>query len=260
MSVLTAFERGGVPAAIAQREAPLAEAAMREGAITSQLRAEHFIAQVLHESVGLRFFEEIASGQAYDITVNRRLALELGNVNVGDGRRYKGRGPIQLTGRGNYRAAGHALGLPLEASPTLAARHDVGWRVAVWYWTSHNINALADRDDVLAVTKAINGGTNGLASRKAILARVRQVDCKPGKQGPAAWLTKGELEMVRAYDRRRRADTLDTDAGRELVKRIEAQRKRIWRAAQPKPKGGDGHGWDVRNRRARYKSLKARST
>lgn len=255
MSVLAAFERGGVPSAIAAREAPLAEAAMREGHITTQLRAEHFIAQVLHESVGLRFFEEIASGALYE-----GRCRDLGNCHPGDGVRYKGRGPIQLTGRANYRRAGAALGLPLEDQPALAARHDVGWRVAVWYWTTHNINALADRDDVLAVTKAINGGTNGLASRKAILARVREVDCKPRPEGPAAWLTAGELAMVRDWDKRNRAGTLDTAAGEKLVARIEAQRKRIWRAAQPKAKGGDGHGWDYRNRRARYKSLKARST
>lgn len=231
---------------------------MREGNITSQLRAEHFIAQVLHESVALRFFEEIADGSAYDITVNRPLALELGNVHPGDGRRYKGRGPIQLTGRGNYRAAGHALGLDLEGHPTLAARHDVGWRVAVWYWTSHGINALADRNDVVAVTKAINGGTNGLPNRRALLARVRGVDCRPRPDGPAAWLTKNELALCRAWDKRNRAGTLGTTAGRELVEEITIARKRVWRAADKDPHGF-AHGMAQRNRRQRYGSLKARS-
>ncbi len=133
--------------------------AMAEAGITTKKRKAMFLAQLAHESAQLRYFEEIASGAAYE---GRR---DLGNVRPGDGRRYKGRGPIQLTGRANYRAAGKALGLPLEAKPKMAARPSVGFRVAAWFWESRGLNRYADRGDFRGVTLRINGGYNGYADR-----------------------------------------------------------------------------------------------
>lgn len=157
----------GLPRDKAITYSPLLTAAMREGGITTRARAAAFLAQLGHESVSLQFFEEIASGQAYE---GRR---DLGNVRPGDGRRYKGRGPIQLTGRTNYRNAGRALGLPLEAEPRRAAEPRIGFRVAVWFWSTRGLNALADRGDFIGITRRINGGTNGLADRQARWARIR---------------------------------------------------------------------------------------
>lgn len=82
-----------------------------------------------------------------------------------DGYRYRGRGLIQLTGRENYRAAGIALGLPLEADPGLAAEPAIAARIAAWYWRTRNCNGFADAADVHGATRAINGGLNGLADR-----------------------------------------------------------------------------------------------
>lgn len=135
------------------------EPAMFEVGIVTVVRASAFLAQLAHESGELRFFEEIASGQLYEGRA------DLGNDQPGDGRRYKGRGPIQLTGRKNYRAAGSALALHLELNPELAATPEVGFRVAAWYWTIHKINDLADKLDFRGVTRAINGGYNGLEQR-----------------------------------------------------------------------------------------------
>ncbi len=90
--------------------------AMIEGKITTHRRAAAWLAQLGHESVSLLYMEEIADGSAYE---GRG---DLGNTQPGDGRRYKGRGPIQLTGRSNYRSCGLALGLPLEANPWLVSR------------------------------------------------------------------------------------------------------------------------------------------
>jgi putative chitinase len=132
------------------------------------LRTAHFLAQLAHESGGWRYSEEIASGDAYE---GRK---ELGNVNPGDGRRYKGRGVIQLTGRANYARYGAALGLRLEQQPGLAALPEVAYRVAAFYWLDRNINADADRDDLKAVTRAINGGTNGLDDRRRYLQRAKE--------------------------------------------------------------------------------------
>lgn len=251
MSVKGALIAAGVRPAIATAEAPRAEKAMREFDITTQKRAEQWLAQVLHESGGLRYFEEIASGAAYE---GRR---DLGNIHPGDGRRYKGRGPIQLTGRANYRAAGKALGLPLEDQPTLAAHHDVGWRIAGYFWHAHGLNAPADRGDIVAITHTINGGENGLASRRAYLAIVQRVDCRPVDS--LAGYTAAEIRWIREYDKLRRANK---DPRRRAVLRIvmRQQRKRIWSAAQPEDKGGDGRDWSYGHRRERYNSLLARST
>lgn len=133
--------------------------AMTEAGIKSVTRAAAFLSQIAHESGELRYMEEIADGSAYE---GRK---DLGNVVAGDGRRYKGRGPIQITGRANYRAAGKALQLDLENNPKLASEPYTGFRVAGWYWTSRNLNAKADALDFIGITRAINGGMNGYSAR-----------------------------------------------------------------------------------------------
>lgn len=143
--------------------------AMAAADITNVNRAAMFAAQLGHESVGLQYMEEIASGAAYE---GRR---DLGNVHPGDGVRYKGSGPIQLTGRANFRAftqwanaQGHTT-LDFEAQPHLV-RSDPRWGflAASWYWTvaRPQINRLSDARDLEGVTRAINGGLNGLADRR----------------------------------------------------------------------------------------------
>ena len=92
----------------------------------------------------------------------------------GDGVRYRGRGPIQLTGRNNYRACGKALNVDLEGKPELAASFEVGFRVAAWFWKSRELNSLADAGDFDAITKRINGGTNGAEDRTRRHALCRQ--------------------------------------------------------------------------------------
>lgn len=128
------------------------------------LRFAHFFAQLGHESDGFKAMEEYASGAAYEGRV------DLGNTQPGDGRRFKGRGPIQLTGRANYRDYGRRIGIDLESHPEIAALPSLGMLTACTYWTVKGLNALADTDGIEAITRKINGGTNGLADRKARLA------------------------------------------------------------------------------------------
>ncbi len=149
--------------------------ALGEFVIDKRLREAAFLGQVAHESGELAWFHEFASGMEYDITVNPRLARGLGNVNPGDGPRYKGRGPIQLTGRANYRACGKALGLDLEGNPDIAVQPGVAFRTAGWFWSTHGLNALADQGDYRAITRRINGGYNGYADRRAYYNRALQV-------------------------------------------------------------------------------------
>ncbi len=137
------------------------------GIMESPLRLAHFMAQLMHESGKFRYMEEIASGAAYE---GRR---DLGNLQPGDGKRYKGRGPIQITGRNNYRKYGRKIGIDIEAEPTLAANPSIGLHLALEFWKMNGLNAFADQDDIRTVTRRINGGYNGLEDRKKNLALVK---------------------------------------------------------------------------------------
>ncbi len=157
--------------------APLAEA-MRQFAIDANLRrAAAFIAQLAHESGQFRFMQELwgptAAQQRYEPRSD--LARRLGNTEPGDGFRYRGRGPIQVTGRANYARYGGLLGIDLVGQPDLAATPEVGFRVAGLFWDRNGLNALADAGDFTAVTRRINGGTNGLEDRERFHARALQV-------------------------------------------------------------------------------------
>lgn len=129
------------------------------------LRAAMFLGQVAEETAEFRFSEEIASGSAYEGRA------DLGNVNPGDGVRFKGRGWLQITGRNNYRRVGAALGLPLLEHPELAALPENAARTAAWFWKSHGLNAHADNLDLDACTRIVNGGRNGEDKRALYYAR-----------------------------------------------------------------------------------------
>jgi predicted chitinase len=148
---------------------PFIQQAMQEFGITSYLREAAFLAQLAHESGELRYMEEIASGAAYE---GRK---DLGNTQPGDGKRYKGRGPIQLTGRANYKKYGDLLGMDLINNPTVAATKEVGFRIAGQFWKLNGLNGLADQQDFKQITKRINGGYNGLDDRTKYYNRAKQV-------------------------------------------------------------------------------------
>lgn len=171
--------RFGMPREKARAHLPHLRAAMREFDITTQRRAVCFLAQLRHESANFQFFEELASGDAYEGRA------DLGNVRPGDGRRYKGRGPIQLTGRTNYRKAGQALGVDFEAKPTLVATPEHGYRVAGWFWKGRGLNELADQNRFEDITRRINGAaTWGPPSHHARRVELRKEtakhDVRPG--------------------------------------------------------------------------------
>ncbi len=148
---------------------PALNAAMLEFGITTPARAASFLAQLAHESGQLLYVRELASGAAYE---GRR---DLGNVQPGDGVRFRGRGLIQVTGRTNYAACGKALGLDLLAQPALLEQTVNACRSSGWFWRSRGLNALADAGDQVAVTRRVNGGTNGLAERQAYFKVAQKV-------------------------------------------------------------------------------------
>lgn len=153
-------------------------AAMALYAIDSPLRAAHFLAQVGHESLSLTFTRELwgptPAQQRYEPGTVNSLAPRLGNTQPGDGQRYLGRGFIQITGRSNYAQVSKALGHDFVANP--ADLQADAWPVvsACWFWNSRSLNVNADADDLLGVTRAINGGTNGLDDRRARLVKAKQ--------------------------------------------------------------------------------------
>lgn len=143
--------------------------AMKAAGVTNAKRAAMWCAQIGHESGGLRYMEEIADGSAYE---GRK---DLGNTQAGDGKRFKGRGPIQLTGRANYRSftrwtrSQGISDIDFEANPHLLSEPRWGFLAASYYWVfaRADINQLSDAGDLVTVTRRINGGTNGLEDRRA---------------------------------------------------------------------------------------------
>jgi putative chitinase len=145
-------------------------AAMTEFEIVTARRRAAFLAQVAHESGELRYVREIASGQTYEGRT------DLGNVNPGDGPRYRGGGLLQRTGRANYIACGEAIGQPLEATPSLIESAPIASRAAAWYWRAKGLNALADADRFGEITRLINGGYNGLDARLRYWLEARKAE------------------------------------------------------------------------------------
>ncbi|WP_082607075.1 XVIPCD domain-containing protein [Lysobacter sp. Root983] len=175
------------------RETQLLQAATASG-ISSRRELANFMAQVGHESHGLTKLEEgfrytkgisqipVKSAMREGAQALESARLEalrgrpealadlmyggrMGNDEPGDGYKYRGRGYMQLTGKDNYRSAGEALGLDLVHHPDLAAKPENAARIATWYW-QHNVPQNA-REDVTKATRAVNGGTNGLADRES---------------------------------------------------------------------------------------------
>jgi len=183
----------------AQRWAPALSAAMTRFGITTKRRAAHFLAQVGHESLSLSKQEEnlsysskrllevfgkrIAPSEvatfvhAPEKLGNRVYATRNGNGNEasGDGYRYRGRCPIQVTGRGNYAHLGQLIGEPLEQQPQLLLDVDIGAAAAAAYWKDAGLNVLADSGDVLAVSRRINlGSASSRATPEGMTDRINR--------------------------------------------------------------------------------------
>ena len=174
--------------------------------ITTPLRMAHFLAQALHETGGLRMLRENMryseqrllevfgvnrhtaaitpseaarlAGRPEEIAErvygqgNPRKASELGNTQPGDGFRYRGNGLLQTTGRGNHRRIGNASGIDLEGNPDLATAPEHALKPALQVWSVGKLNDAADRNDISAIARHINGGLNGLASRERWLYKL----------------------------------------------------------------------------------------
>jgi len=179
---------------------PLLVELMPKYGIDTPLRQRHFLAQLLHESggfravrenlnysadalmsvFGTRHFANRAEAETFarqpERIANRVYSNRMGNGNEasGDGWRFIGRGLIQTTGRNNYTAVSQALygDNRLLTQPELLEEPRNAVESACFFWRSNNLNALADKDDIQAVTRRINGGLNGLADRQQFFDRL----------------------------------------------------------------------------------------
>lgn len=151
--------------------------AMNEFGITQIDEIRMFIAQLAHESGEFRYTEEIASGAAYD---TGKKAISLGNTPEadGDGQKYKGRGLIQTTGFFNYLLVMMHLDIDLLNHPELLAKPENACRSAAFYWFNGKLSRFASpptEENFKKLTRAINGGYNGLESRQQYWERAKNV-------------------------------------------------------------------------------------
>jgi putative chitinase len=167
--------RQGCPNANATIASQLGAAMAHEfarGRIGTPLRQAHFLAQAAEETDQFSTLTEEGSTAYFRRYDYRR---DLGNVFPGDGAKFRGRGVFMDTGRANYQLQSTRRGVDLIKHPELAARGDIALANAIDGWTAHSLNSLADADNVVAITRKINGGTNGLSVRKMFLARFKHI-------------------------------------------------------------------------------------
>lgn len=164
--------------------------------ITTERRVAHFLSQCAHESANFKRLEENLNYSAKALRAvfgryfgnppkrdadeyHRRPEMianyvymdefrkyKMGNVNEGDGWLFRGRGLKQLTGRDNYTKFGASIGMSAEEAAEYVATEKGAVESACWFWDANNLNSIADTDDVVKMTKRINGGNIGLADRQ----------------------------------------------------------------------------------------------
>jgi putative chitinase len=201
----------GVPQDLAREwEGPLISV-MAPSSINTTRRIAAFVAQLVHESNGFRTLEENLNYSASALVrlwpkrfpkiladqfgrvdgqhpANKEMIAAIaygdrmgnGGVDTLDGWRFRGRGPIQLTGRNNYLACGDAIGVDLVHNPDRLLEPVIGALAAGWFWTVGNstgksLNAFADIGEIDRISKAINGGVNGLEHRRSLYEQALRV-------------------------------------------------------------------------------------
>ncbi len=173
------------------------------------LRVAHFLAQVLHETGGFKIMFESLNytpqaliglfsrarisvddankyGRTDEHPADERMIgntiyggpwglKNLGNTAPDDGYNFRGTGLLQMTGRGSRTTIGTNLGVDLVNNPAKGADPQYLLAIACEEWNEKGCNPYADKDDILTITKKINGGTNGLDSRKAWLVKTKAI-------------------------------------------------------------------------------------
>lgn len=137
------------------------------------MRAANFIGQAALESGCFRYMREIWGPTTAQRSYEGR--RDLGNTQPGDGHRFMGRGIFQITGRANYDLIGQRIGIDLVDNPALAESPLVAVLTACDFWSLKKLNDLADTGQEDAITRRINGGTNGIDDRRKLVARAKEL-------------------------------------------------------------------------------------
>lgn len=218
---------------------PAVNDALLQADCTTVDRVAMWFAQVGHESSGLRYMQEIADGSDYEGRA------DLGNTQPGDGRRFKGHGPIQITGRFNHAAvSAWAFGRGLVPTvtyfvdnPDELAGDQYGFLGVTWYWTvARNMNIYSDAGDIDGATQAVNGGLNGITDRTD-----RWNNCRA--MGAEILPTQGVDDMA-GVDADRLNQAVDRILG--VVLSRETDDPRIHESARPNGAAGVADALDVR--------------
>lgn len=168
--------------------------------VNTPLRLSHFIAQLEHESglkpisenlnysaarllvVFPKYFKTLKEAKLYERQpekiANKIYSNRMGNgdESSNDGWKYRGRGFIQLTGLSNYSALSKSTGIDYINAPDKLLNESDAMIAALWFWSVNKLNSIADEDDILTITKKINGGQNGLAHRQELLAKYKALN------------------------------------------------------------------------------------
>lgn len=142
---------------------PFLDTGMRQFEIEGRLREAAFIATIAHESGELQYTAEIWGPSHAQEGYEGR--ADLGNNVAGDGKRFRGRGLIEITGRANYQEISDALLIDYVSEPERMELPPDAALSACWWWDKHGLNDIADRSDFERVTRVVNGGMNGWESR-----------------------------------------------------------------------------------------------
>lgn len=167
--------------------------------INTALRMAAFLSQTGHESAGLKFVAENLNYSTDSLLrvfpkyfKTRTLAesyarqpakiaarvyggrMGNGAEATGEGWKFRGRGLIQLTGKNNYTSFANAMGMTLDEAVAYLETPEGACMSAAWFWSTNGLNALADKSDVVSMTKRINGGTNGLEDRQALYMKAKK--------------------------------------------------------------------------------------
>jgi predicted chitinase len=167
----------GTPRETLRKYLPFLNQAMRDYGIDTPKREAAFLAQIAVETDDLKTLTEYGDAAYFNRNYGPGSSVgpDLGNKRPGDGARFHGRGGLQLTGRNNYRAAGDALDVDLVGNPELAADPKYAFATAGWYWDAKNLNDQAGDSGIDAITRSINGGSNGASERKENYDRAHEI-------------------------------------------------------------------------------------
>lgn len=130
--------------------------------VTSPKALAYIMGQLSHESGGFKYYKELGGDKYFAKYDGRK---DLGNTSPGDGAKYAGRGPIQITGKYNYAKFSKDSGIDVINNPTYLETPEGGIKSAIWYLKSRNLFKTAEDGDIKTLTKRINGGYNGLNDR-----------------------------------------------------------------------------------------------